>query len=69
MAMADMLERIAKEVGNVHTNRRELTGRDRGPIKYSEVDDMTDDEIDRELRQLLNIKDDADVYPAPKRKQ
>ncbi len=53
MAMARMLEQIAKEVGNVHTNRREVTGRDRGPIKYSEVADMTDEQIDLELKQLL----------------
>ena len=65
MAMADMLERIAKEVGNVHTNRREFTGKDRGPIHYQDVGDMTDDQIDKELRQLLNIKEDADVHPAP----
>lgn len=50
LAMADMLERIAKEVGNVHTNRRELTGKDGGPI---EVHDLTDDQMDRRLAQLL----------------
>ena len=53
MAMAKMLERIAKEMGNVHTNRRELAGRDRGPIEYWEVADMTSEQIDQELRQLL----------------
>ena len=63
MAMARMLEQIAKEVGNVHTNRTELTGSDRGPIKYQNIDDMTDDEIDAELRQIFGI--DADVHPAP----
>ncbi len=50
MAMADMLERIAKEMGNVHTNRREFTGKDRGPIKYQDVDNMTDEQIEDELR-------------------
>ena len=68
MAMARMLEQIAKEVGNVHTNRREFTGKDRGPIKYQDVDTMTDDEIDQELRRIFNVGD-ADVYPAPKGKQ
>ncbi len=53
MAMADMLERIAKEVGNVHTNRRELTGRDRGPIEYSESADMTDEQINQDLKQIF----------------
>ena len=53
MAMAGMLERIAKEMGDFHTNRREFTGRDRGPIKYSEVADMTDEQLDQELEQIL----------------
>ncbi len=52
MAMADMLERIAKEVGNVHTNRREFTGKDRGPIKYQDAETMTDEQIDAELERL-----------------
>ncbi len=53
LAMARMLEQIAKEVGNVHTNRREFTGKDRGPIEYQDVETMTDDQIDQELKQLL----------------
>lgn len=47
--MADMLERVAKEVGNVHTNKREITGKDGGPIKYEEVETMSDAELDAEL--------------------
>ena len=53
MAMASMLERIAKEMGNVHTNRREFTGRDQGPIKYSEIADMTDEQLDQDIKRLL----------------
>ena len=53
LAMARMLELIAKECGNVHTNRREFTGKDRGPIKYQDVETMTDEQIDQELKQLL----------------
>ena len=53
LAQANMLERIAKEMGNVYSNRREVTGRDRGPIKYSEIATMTDEQIDLELKQLL----------------
>jgi len=60
MAMADMTERQAKEMGNVHSNRRELTGRAGGPIEYA---DMTDEQIDAELRQLLGIEDEV-VEPA-----
>lgn len=60
VAMADMLERIAKELGNVHSNRRELTGKGGGPIKYQDVEEMTDDEIDAELRRN-GI--DPDVHP------
>lgn len=50
--MADMLERIAKEMGDVHTNRREYTGKNGGPIQYEEVANMTDEQIDREIRGL-----------------
>ncbi len=53
LAMARMLEQIAKEVGNVHTNRHELTGRDRGPIKYQAVDDLTDEQINQEIEQIF----------------
>ena len=52
MAMADMLERIAKEVGNVHTNRREVTGKGGGAIKYEDVGDMTDEMLDDEIERL-----------------
>lgn len=69
LAMANMLERIAKEVGNVHTNRREFTGKDGGPIKYQDVDTMTDDQIDEELRRIFKIDDGADVHPALETKQ
>lgn len=69
IAMAAMLERIAKEVGGAFTNRTELTGRDRGPIKFAAIDDMTDDQIDAELRQIFGIDADADVHPAPVGKQ
>ena len=53
MAMAAILERIAKEVGGAFTNRREVTGKDRGPIKYSEIATMTDEQIDLELKQIF----------------
>ncbi len=53
--MANMLERIAKEMGNVHTNRREFTGKDRGPIQVSAVSEMTDEQIDSELERLWGI--------------
>ena len=55
VAMADMLERIAKEMGNVHTNRREFTGKDQGPIKVESVANMTDEQIDSELERLWGI--------------
>ena len=68
MAMANMLERIAKEMGDVHTNRREYTGKDGGAIKYQDIETMTDEQIDQELRQILGIKD-ADVHKAPDSEQ
>ena len=51
--MARMLEQIAKEVGNVHTNRHEFTGKDAGPIKFQNIDDMTDEQINLELKQIF----------------
>ena len=68
IAMADMFERIAKEVGNVHTNRREFTGKDRGPIQFEDVSTMTPDQIDAELRELTG-KSPANVHEAPETKQ
>ena len=53
--MADMLERISKEMGNVHTNRREFTGKNRGPIQFEDVKAMTDEQIDAELERLWGI--------------
>ena len=53
MAMARMLEQIAREMGGVFTNRREFTGKDRGPIEYQDVETMTDEQIDQELEQIL----------------
>ena len=67
MAMARMLEQIAKEVGNVHTNRRELTGKDRGPIAYQDIDSMTDDQIEAELAAMEDRA--AKVLPPPKTEQ
>ena len=66
MAMADMFERIAKEVGNVHTNRREFTGKDRGPIKVEAVADITDEQIDSELERLWGIANGVDHGEEPK---
>lgn len=53
IAMADMLERIAKEMGNVHSNRRELTGKDGKPMQFEDVTTMTDDELKAELARHL----------------
>ena len=67
LAMARMLEQIAKEVGNVHTNRHEFTGKDGGPIRYQDTETMTDEQIIQELKEL-GI-DYAQIHPAPKTKQ
>jgi hypothetical protein len=58
VGMADMLERIAKEVGNVHTNRRELSGPKGKPIQTQELpapDTMSPEEILAELRSIFGI--------------
>lgn len=67
MAMARMLEQIAKEVGNVHTNKHEFTGKDGGAIKFQDVGDMTEEQIDAELRSY-GIDPDQ-IHAAPKTKQ
>ena len=68
LAMANMLEKIAREVGNVHTNRHEFTGKKSGPIQFEDISQMTDDQIDQELRRLLNV-DGARVQPASESEQ
>lgn len=50
--MADMLERIAKEMGNVHSNRREISGRDGRPIG-TDYDQMTTAQLNARLAELL----------------
>ncbi len=40
-------------MGGSFTNRREFTGRDAGPIKFQDVETMTDDQIRQELEQIL----------------
>ncbi len=49
MQMANMLEKVAKEIGGAYTNRFEHTGKDGGPIKYQPVQEMTEDELDAEI--------------------
>ena len=67
LAMARMLEQIAKEVGNVHTNKHEFTGRDGGAIKFQDVEAMTDEQIRIEL-ESYGIDPDQ-VHAAPNTKQ
>ena len=58
VAMADMLERIAKEMGNVHTNRREFSGKDGKPIeaKITDYSQMTDDQLRARLATLIGYR-------------
>ncbi len=67
LGMSRILEQIAKEVGNVHTNRHEFTGKDGGPIRYADVSDMTDEQIEAEL-ESFGI-DPATIHAAPKTTQ
>lgn len=53
LGAAEMLERIAKELGNVHTNRRELTGADGKAIAMDvEYKDLSIEQIDAQLLRL-----------------
>jgi len=52
---------------------QELTGhmrstKDRGPIMYEDVSEMTDEQVEQELRLIIGIKD-ADVQPSPDSEQ
>lgn len=50
VGMKEMLEAVAKEMGNVHTNRREISGRDGKPIQF---ENLTDEQLDAQLERLL----------------
>lgn len=65
--MADMLERISKELGNVYTNKREYTGKDGGPIETKDLTSMmTPAQIDEQIYALLGRqKNPASVHKAP----
>jgi len=52
MAAATLYEQIAKELGNVHTNRREFTGRDGKPLQIQDVSEMTPEQVNDELRAI-----------------
>ncbi|EAR22637.1 DUF2280 domain-containing protein [Nitrococcus mobilis] len=52
--MADMLERIAKEVGDVYSNRRELTGKSGGPMRM-DYSHLTDEQPNARIAQLLGV--------------
>jgi hypothetical protein len=67
IGMARILEQIAKEVGNVHTNRHEFTGAHGGPIQYMDTGDMTDEQI---IQELADLGVDASlIHPTPTRTQ
>lgn len=42
---AQLLEQASKEIGGAFTNRRELTGKDGGPIGVKHAKDLTDDQL------------------------
>ena len=52
--MADMLERIAKEVGDVYSHRREITGHCGGPLR-ADYSDLTDEQLNARIAQRLGI--------------
>ena len=67
MAMADLLERIAKETGNVHTNRRELSGPGGKSIDIDVTDysQMTDNQLRAKLTLLATRLAPVLALPAP----
>lgn len=63
---ASHLEHIAKEVGNVHTNRREHTGRDGKPLQFEDVTLRTEDELRASVAARLERLGVIDPDPTPK---
>lgn len=51
---ASLLEQIAKETGGLYTNRRELTGKNGGPIATKDVTPDLDDLSDAQLAELAS---------------
>jgi len=52
MAAAELYEHIAKELGNVHTNRREHSGPGGKPFQVQDVSEMTPEQVNDELRAI-----------------
>ena len=61
VAMAGMLEKIAKEIGNAYTNRFEHTGKGGGPIKVEDVTEMTNEMLDSEIDRLWAKRQGTEV--------
>lgn len=57
---ANLLEQIAKEVGNSYTNRRELTGKDGKPIETRDVTNLTDEQLDAEMAAIVGVAGEDD---------
>lgn len=64
VGMADMLERIAKEIGNVHSNRREVSAPNGGPIQV-EVNAADAADLRAEMNAILGPLLAATVQPEP----
>lgn len=58
IAMARMLEQIAKETGGSFDNLRKIehTGRDGGPIQKEDITAMTQEQLKAEIFQLLGVE-------------
>ena len=52
VGMVNFLVELSKELGNVHTNRREHTGKDGGPIQSEDVSQMSDEQLNALYKRL-----------------
>lgn len=50
---AELLQQAAKECGDAFTNTRQITGKDGRPVEFRDVSDLTDEQLEAELRRLL----------------
>jgi hypothetical protein len=70
IAMARMLEQIAKETGGSFDNLRKIehTGKVGGPIQKEDVTGMTQEQLKAEIFQMLGIDNPSEAGAAPGKK-
>lgn len=62
---AELMAQAAKDLGGSFTNQRQVTGKDGGPIQtHSQVENLTDEQLDKEFLAMLASLMPANAGPA-----